>query len=397
MKLASRTHRVGPSPTLGITATAKTMAAQGIEVCNFGAGEPACDTPDFIKAAAIEAIQAGFTKYTPVTGTEELKSAIVDKFQHDQGVAYEKSQIVVSCGAKHTLYNLAQALCDAGDEVIIPTPYWVSYPDIVRLADATPVFLDTDESKGYAIDPQALEQSLSPRTKALILNSPCNPTGAMYNRETLEAIASIALRHKITIISDEIYEKICYDQIPFLSILSVAPELQAQTILVNGVSKAFAMTGWRIGYAAGPQDLMTAMGHIQSQSTSNPTSIAQKAATAGLRGDESFFAELIRDLEPKRALMVKQLNTIPGIHCPNPSGAFYAFPNVKELLGRRHAEGVIATPTDLAAYLLKEARVACIPGEPFGSANHLRLSYTTELPIIQKGLERIGQAISGLR
>lgn len=396
MKLATRTTRIVPSPTLNIAATAKAMVKQGIDVVDFSIGEPSCDTPAFVKAAAQAAIQAGFTKYTPVPGIDELREAIIEKFHRDQGIRYEKAQILVSCGAKHSLYNLAQALFESGDEVIIPVPYWVSYPDQVRLADATPVFLQTDESKGYAIEPAALEACLSPHTKALILNSPCNPTGTVYNRQTLEDIARVALRHHFLIISDEIYEKMHYDGMEHLSIVSVAPEVAPHTILVNGVSKAFAMTGWRIGYAAGPKELITAMSHIQSQSTSNPTSISQKAALAALTGGTSFFAELMGDLEPKRNLMVERLNKIPGIMCPTPIGAFYAFPNVAALFGRRHPKGIISTPSDLATYLLNEANIACVPGEPFGSPAHLRFSYTPTLETIHRGMDRMEIAIRAL-
>jgi len=396
MKLATRTTRIVPSPTLNITATAKAMAAQGLDMIEFAAGEPSCDTPDFVKEAAHNAIREGFTKYTPVPGTDDLRSAIIDKFHQDQGARYEKSQILVSCGAKHTLYNLAQALFEEGDEVIIPSPYWVSYPDQVLLADATPVFLETQESEGYAIDPKALDACITPRTKALILNSPCNPSGAVLTRKTLEAVAEVVLRRNILVISDEIYEQLVYGETPFLSIVSVAPEIAKNAVLVNGVSKSFSMTGWRIGYAAGPKELIAAMTNIQSQSTSNPTSIAQKAATAALRGDGKFFEELRNDLQPKRTLMVDRLNTIPGITCPIPAGAFYAFANISALLGRRTAQGPLSTPADLATHLLHEAHVACIPGEPFGSASHLRFSYTPTLETIARGMDRIETVIASL-
>ncbi len=396
MKLATRTTRIVPSPTLNISATAKAMAAQGLDVADFSAGEPASDTPEVVKAAAKSAITDGFTKYTPASGTDELKQAIIEKFARDQGIQYEKSQILVSCGAKHTLYNVAQALLDPGDEVIIPAPYWVSYPDIVRLADGQPVFLETQEGKGYAIDPKQLEASVTPRTKALILNSPCNPTGALYTRETLEAVADVAKRHGFLVISDEIYEKIVYGETPFLSIVSAVPEIADQTLVVNGVSKAFSMTGWRIGYAGGPKALIAAMATIQSQSTSNPTSISQKAAVAALQKGTPFFTELLADLSPKRRLMVDTLNAIPGIICPTPAGAFYAFPNVSGLLGKRHATGTITTPADLATYLLNEAHIACVPGEPFGSPHHLRLTYTPTLDTIERGLKRFKEAIQAL-
>ena len=396
MKLAARTTRIVPSATLNISATAKSMASQGVDVVNFSAGEPAPDTPEVVKAAAKAAITDGFTKYTPASGIDELKQAIVEKFSRDQGIRYETSQILVSCGAKHTLYNVAQALLDPGDEVIIPAPYWVSYPDIVRLADGQPVILETKESDGYAIDPKQLEAKVTPRTKALILNSPSNPTGTLYTRETLEAVADAAKRHGFLVISDEIYEQLVYGDTPFLSIVSVAPGIADQTLVVNGVSKAFSMTGWRIGYAGGPKTLVSAMSIIQSQSTSNPTSISQKAAVAALRDGTPFFKELLTDLTPKRRLMIDTLNAIPGITCPTPAGAFYAFPNVSGVLGKQHANGTITTPADLATYLLHEAHVACVPGEPFGSPHHLRLTYTPTLDAIERGLNRVEKAIRAL-
>ena len=396
MKLANRTTRIVPSATLNVSATAKSMAAQGVDVVNFSAGEPASDTPEIVKAAAKAAITDGFTKYTPASGIDELKQAIVDKFARDQGVHYEQSQILVSCGAKHTLYNAAQALLDPGDEVIIPAPYWVSYPDIVRLADGHPLILETEERNDYAIDPKELEGKVTPRTKALILNSPSNPTGTLYTRETLEAVADVANRHGFLVISDEIYEELVYGDTPFLSIVSAVPEIIDQTLVVNGVSKAFSMTGWRIGYAGGPKTLIAAMSVIQSQSTSNPTSISQKAAVAALRDGTPFFKELLADLIPKRRLMVDTLNSIPGITCPTPAGAFYAFPNISGLLGKQHANGTITTSADLATYLLHEAHVACVPGDPFGSPHHLRLTYTPTLDAIERGLKRVEQAIRPL-
>ena len=396
MKLADRTMRIVPSPTLKVSATAKTMAAQGIDVIDFSAGEPACDTPDFVKEAAHSAIAAGFTKYTPASGTDELKRAICDKLSRDQGIQYEPSQILVSCGAKHTLYNMAQALLNPGDEVIIPAPYWVSYPDIVRLAEGQPVILETREADGYAIDPQRLEACITPRTKALIINGPSNPTGAVYDRKTLEAVADVAARHDVLVVSDEIYEQLVYEDAACLSIVTALPEMAGRTLVVNGVSKAFAMTGWRIGYAAGPHALIAAMANVQSQSTSNPTSISQKAAVAALRGGTQFFTELRNDLTPKRRLIVDGLNAVPGLTCPTPAGAFYVFPNVSGLFGKRHANGTIASATDLADYLLTDARLACVSGEPFGSVNHLRLTYTPTIDTIQRGLTKLKTAVQNL-
>ena len=397
MKLAARAGRIVPSPTLSITATAKAMLAQGIDVIDFASGEPDFDTPEPVKAAAEAAIRAGFTKYTASSGTDELRQAIADKLAADHGLHYDKSQILVSCGAKHSLYNLAQALLEAGDEVIIPSPFWVSYQDQVLLNDATPVLLQTQEAEGYALHRAALEGCITPRTKAIIINSPCNPTGATYDRKTLEEIADVALRHDLVIISDEIYEKILYDGAQHISIASLGPAIAARTVVVNGVSKAYAMTGWRIGYAAGPKELITAMGNIQSQSTSNPTSIAQKAAVAALRSGDAFPKQMVVEFDRRRRLIVERLNKISGITCRMPAGAFYAFPNVSGLFGRRHAGGTVTSAADLAAYFLKEACVALVPGEPFGSADHIRLSYATSLDAISRGMDRIDQAIGKLR
>nr|MBI3611885.1 pyridoxal phosphate-dependent aminotransferase [Nitrospirota bacterium] len=396
MKLAARAGRIVPSPTLSITATAKAMAAQGLDVIDFASGEPDFDTPEPVKAAAEAAIRAGFTKYTASSGIDELKSAIVDKFQADQGLRYEKSQVLVSCGAKHTLYNLAQALFDVGDEVLIPSPFWVSYRDQVLLNDATPVLVQTSEASGYAVTRALLEAHLTPRSKAIIVNSPSNPTGATYDRATMEDIADIALRRDLVIISDEIYEKILYDGAQHISIAALSPEIAARTVVVNGVSKAYAMTGWRIGYAAGPKPLITAMADIQSQSTSNPTSISQKAAVAALRGGDAFPRHMVVEFDRRRRLMVERLNKMPGVSCRMPAGAFYAFPNVAGLLQRRHGQTPIDTPAALAAYLLKEAQIAVVPGEPFGSDFHIRLSYATGMEAIARGMDRMEAALKKL-
>jgi aspartate aminotransferase len=396
VKLAARAERIVPSPTLSITAMAKAMAAQGLDVIDFSSGEPDFDTPEPVKAAAEAAIRAGFTKYTPSSGIDELRQAIVDKLESDQGLRYEKSQVLVSCGAKHSLYNLAEALLEAGDEIIIPTPYWVSYSDQALLNDATPVLLPTREENGYAINSTELQRVVTPRTKAIIVNSPSNPTGAAYDRKTLEAIAAIAARHGILIISDEIYEKILYDGAAHLSIAALSPEVQAQTVVINGVSKAYAMTGWRIGYAAGPKALITAMANIQSQSTSNPCSISQKAAVAALRLGGSFTETMVVEFDRRRRRMVERLNKMSGVRCLMPRGAFYAFPNVAPVLQRRWKGRPLRTPAEFATYLLQEAKVAVVPGEPFGSQEHIRLSYATSMDAIERGLDRIEAAIAQL-
>ncbi|MCP9464679.1 MAG: pyridoxal phosphate-dependent aminotransferase [Nitrospira sp.] len=396
MKLAARVSRITPSPTLAMTATAKAMAAQGIDVVDFSSGEPDFDTPEPVKAAAEAAIRAGFTKYTPSSGIDELRQVISDKLHDEIGVRYEKSQILVSCGAKHSLYNLAQACLEGGDEVIIPAPYWVSYVDQALLNDATPIPLPTSEENGYTIRVDELERAITTRTKAIVINSPCNPTGATYDRTTLQSIAEIAVRHELLIISDEIYEKIIYDGVPHVSIASLGPEVAARTVVINGVSKAYAMTGWRIGYAAGPKDILTAMANIQSQSTSNPCSIAQKAAVAALKLGESFTRQMVAEFDRRRKVMVERLNRIPGVACRMPTGAFYAFPNISGLLGRRGPDGPITSPQALADYLLKHAHVAVVPGEPFGSHHHIRLSYATSLEAIHRGLDRLVEAVDKL-
>ncbi|MBI5855385.1 MAG: pyridoxal phosphate-dependent aminotransferase [Nitrospirae bacterium] len=396
MKLAARAGRIVPSPTLAITAQAKALAAQGVDVIDFASGEPDFDTPDHAKAAAEAAIRTGFTKYTPSSGTDELRHAIAKKLEADHGLRYDKSQILVSCGAKHSLYNLAEAFYEAGDEIIIPTPYWVSYSDQVLLNDATPVFLPTFEEEGYAIARARLESVITPRSKAIIVNSPCNPTGAMYDRATLEVIADVALRHNLLIVSDEIYEKICYDGITQTSIASLSPEVFARTVVINGVSKAYAMTGWRIGYAAGPKELLTAMANIQSQSTSNATSISQKAAVAAINAGDEFPSRMVKEFDRRRRLMVQRLNQMPGVHCRLPQGAFYAFPNVSGVLHRRGPQGLLTTPADLATYLLTDARIAVIPGEPFGSSAHLRLSYATGYEAVATGMDRMEAALRKL-
>src|SRR5262249_35889384 len=357
MKLAARAGRITPSPTLAMAATAKAMAARGIDVADFSSGEPDFDSPEPVKAAAEAAIRAGFTKYTPSSGIDELRQAIIDKLLVEQGLRYEKSQVLVSCGAKHSLYNLAEALLEAGDELVIPVPYWVSYADQVLLNDATPVFVHTREDEDYAMRAEELERCITPRTKAIIVNSPCNPTGATYDRATLERIAAMAVRYNLLIISDEIYEKVIYDGTRHLSIASLGPEVAARTVVINGVSKAYAMTGWRIGYAAGPKDLLNAMANIQSQSTSNRCSISKKAAVVALREGRAFTETMVREFDRRRHLIVQRLNAMPGIRCRMPTGAFYAFPNVSGLLGRKSPRGTIATPTDVATYLLHESQV----------------------------------------
>ena len=394
--LSLRAQKIKPSPTLAIDSRAKAMKASGVDVVNFGVGEPDFDTPDNIKEAACRAIRDGFTKYTPVGGIDPLKDAVIEKFQSDNGVAYTREQIVVSCGAKHSLYNIAQALYGQGDEVIIPSPYWVSYPDQVLLNDAQPVFVPTYEKDSFMVKPEALKACITSKTKALILNSPSNPTGMLYDRRTLEKIAELAVRHKFYVISDEIYEKLVYDNAVHISIASLDDEIRARTIVVNGLSKSHAMTGWRLGFAAGSADVIKAMTNIQSQSTSNPCSITQKAAVEALKGPQDFIAVMRSEFDKRRTFIVNELNTIPGMHCATPNGAFYAFPNTAKIYGSRFGDRTIASSTDLALYLLEEAKVALVPGDAFGDDNYQRISYATSLEDIRKGTGRIRQAVQNL-
>ncbi|RLB07768.1 MAG: aspartate aminotransferase [Deltaproteobacteria bacterium] len=396
MKLSRRAQEIKPSSTLAITAKAKAMRAQGIDVISFGAGEPDLDTPQHIKDAAIKALQEGFTKYTPVGGIDELKEAIVEKLKRENGLNYQREQILVSCGGKHVLYNLAQAILDEGDEVIIPAPYWVSYPPIVMLAGAKAVTIPTSEEEGFKLSAEALKEAITPKTKAVIINSPSNPTGTAYTRQELEELAEVALRHNIYIISDEIYEKIVYDGFKHVSIASLSEEVKEVTILVNGVSKTYSMTGWRIGYAAGPRELIEAMTRIQSQSTSNPTSFAQKGATAALLGSQEGIPAMVQEYQRRRDLICEMVTSIEGVSCYKPVGAFYVFPNVGAYLGKNFKGNRIENSSQLASYLLDEVRVAVVPGVDFGVEGYLRLSYPISPDVIQEGVRRIKEALTAL-
>jgi aspartate aminotransferase len=396
MRLSRRTEQLKPSATLAITAQAKQMKAQGIDVIGFGAGEPDFDTPAHIVEAAVGALHRGDTRYTPVGGTAELKQAICRAVERDYGQQYGPKEITVSCGAKHTLFNLFLALLDEGDEVIVPAPYWVSYPEQVSVAGGTSVVVPTREEHGFRLPAERLEDAITPRTKAIVLNSPCNPTGAMYGRDELRGLAEVLEGHDILVVSDDIYHKLVYDGLRFTSLLDVAPGLRDRLVIVNGVSKTYAMTGWRIGYAAGPASLIGAMENLQSQSTSNPTSFAQKGAVAAYEGPQECVDEMVRAFQERRDVLVEGLNRIPGVSCAVPQGAFYAFPNVSGVYGRSWAKGVIRGSFDLAGYLLDEARTAVVPGEPFGSDDHIRLSYASSLESIRDGLERMATALERL-
>ncbi|WP_333652190.1 pyridoxal phosphate-dependent aminotransferase [Dissulfurispira sp.] len=394
--LAERVKKIKPSPTLAMDAKAKALKAQGLDIVNFGVGEPDFDTPEHVKEAAIKAIRDGFTKYTPVGGIDELKEAIVRKFKNDNNLEYSKDEVIVSCGAKHSLYNIAQALYGPGDEIIILSPYWVSYPDQVLLNDATPVFVKTYEEDSFMLRPDVLESKITKKTKAIILNSPSNPTGLTYDKKTLQAIAEIALKYNVYIISDEIYEKLVYDGVKHTSIASLGKEIKDKTIVINGLSKSHAMTGWRIGYAAGPKDIIKAMTNIQSQSTSNPTSIAQKAAVAALTGPQDFISVMHAEFDKRRKFLVDGLNSIDGVSCLKPTGAFYAFLNVSRLYGRKTGSRQINSSLDMAMYLLEDANVALVHGEAFGDDSYIRISYATSMENIKKGLDRIKEAVSRL-
>ena len=396
-KLAQRTKLIKPSVTLAIAAKAGKLRAEGVDVVNFSAGEPDFDTPERIKEAAREALRKGMTKYTDVKGIEPLREAIVEKYQSEHGLAYRKEDVIVSCGAKHSVYNVLQAVVDPGDEVLIPAPYWVSYSDMALLAGGVPKLITTSEASGFRITAQQLEIALTPRTRIFFINSPCNPTGATYSREELVAIAAVLEKHDCLILADDIYEKIVYDDFEVHNIVTICPALRERTIIVNGVSKTYAMTGWRIGYALGPSDVVGAAAKIQSQSTSNPTSIAQAAALEAIRGPQAEVAIMVGEFHKRRDAIVEQLNAVDGFRCRKPEGAFYVFPNISQLIGRSGAGKKLQTPCDVADYLLEEAKVAAVPGEDFGSNEHIRFSYATSLEDIEKGCARIREAVAKLR
>jgi aspartate aminotransferase len=394
--LSNRAKSLKPSPTLAINAKAKSMQAQGIHVISFGAGEPDFDTPQNIKKAAKKAIDDGFTKYTPVGGIDELKDAVIKKFQRDSGLTYRRSEVLVSCGGKHSFYNLAQAIFDQGDEVIVPAPFWVSYPPMVALANAKPVIVQTTEKNDFKITSEELKRAITPKTKALIINSPSNPTGSAYSRKELERIAEIVLSKNFFVISDEIYEKIVYDGFEFTSIASLGEEMKKKTIIVHGVAKTYAMTGWRIGYTAGSEEIISAMNNIQSQSTSNPTSISQKASVEALIGPQDEVGKMVAAFGQRRNYIVDRLNKTQGVSCYKPVGAFYVFPNFSPYYGKSYQGKKIENSTHLADYFLDVAKVAVVPGVEFGADPFERLSYATSMEDIEEGLNRIEEALNKL-
>ncbi len=393
--ISQRVKRISPSATLAISSKAKEMRRQGIDVIDFGVGEPDFDTPDHIKDGGIKAIEEGFTKYTPAAGIPELREAICRKLKVDNGLQYTPDQILVSVGAKHSLYNAVQTLCEDGDEVIIPAPYWVTYPEQVKLAGGVPVIVETDPEEGFRLDPDRLAKAVTPRTRLLILNSPQNPSGAVYPAEDLKAIAEIVVENGLYVLSDEVYEKLVYDGEKHTSIAALGEEIKRRTVVINGVSKTYAMTGWRIGYAAAEVEIIKAMAKLQEHLTGNPASIAQKAAVEALEGSQKPVAEMITQFAQRRDYMVERLSSLAGFVCPCPKGAFYAFPNISQWHGKTIQGRRIGDGTDLAAVILEEAHVAVVPGTGFGFPDCIRFSYATSMENIKEGLDRIERLLSG--
>jgi aspartate aminotransferase len=387
---SDRVSHIKPSPTLAVTARANALKAQGVDIISLGAGEPDFDTPKHIKMAAIQAIQKGLTKYTAVEGTLSLRRAIVKKFAQDNGVSYTPSEILVSNGAKQSIFNLIQALVNPGDEVIIPAPYWVSYPDMVLLGEGKPVILPTSIESHFKITAEQLDAAITPKTRLLILNSPSNPTGIAYSAQELKALVAVLQKHpKVWIASDDIYEHIRWSPDPFVNVLSIDPELRSRTVIIHGVSKTYAMTGWRIGYAAGPADLIEMMTNIQSQSTSNPCSISQAAAEAALEGDQRTISIMVDAFKLRHDYIVEALNRIEGISCLPADGTFYVFPNAERIIDKMPG---VADDVALAEYLIQHAKVALVPGSAFGAPGYLRLSFATSMPNLEESIARLTQA-----
>ena len=391
MAVSKRALRVKPSPTLAVTALAARLKAEGKDVIGLGAGEPDFDTPAHISAAGVQAINSGFTRYTNVDGVPELKDAIIAKFQRDNGIKYERNQILVSSGAKQTIFNLCMAVLDPGDEAIIPAPYWVSYPDMAMLADGVPVMPYAGPDQNYKITAQQLSQAITPRSRLLLINSPSNPTGAAYTRAEWRALGDVLLKHpRIVIGTDDMYEKIYWGSEPFTSLLTVVPELYDRTVTINGCSKAYAMTGWRIGYCGGPKEVVSAMTTIQGQSTSNASSISQKAAIAALNGDQSCVANMNRAFKERHDYVVAALNTLPGVSCRPASGAFYAFADVSQAIAKLRLKDDNA----FAEYLINGVGVAVVPGSGFGAPGHMRISFACSREMLEKAIDRIRKALT---
>lgn len=392
MNLSDRVNRIKPSPTLAVTARAAELRAAGRDIIGLGAGEPDFDTPQHIKDAAIEALNKGLTKYTAVDGTPSLKAAIIEKFKQDNGHEYAADQILVSCGGKQSFFNLALALLNEGDEVIIPAPYWVSYPDMVLVADATPVIVEAGMDNGFKLTPAQLEAAITPKTRLLAINSPSNPSGKAYSRAELEALGEVLRKYpNVMIATDDMYEHILWTDEPFVNILMACPDLYDRTIVLNGVSKAYSMTGWRIGYAGGPAWLIKAMKKVQSQSTSNPTSISQHAAEAGIKGDQQCVKDMVTAFKERHDYVVAALNAMPGVECIESDGTFYAFPSFQKVIDRLDG---IEDDLQLGEYLIENAGVALVPGSAFGTPGHMRLSFATSMENLQNAMQRIAETIA---
>ena len=393
MKFSERIQRIQPSMTLAVDAKAKELRANGEDIISFGAGEPDFDTPDKIKQAGIAAIEKNITHYTPVGGIDDLKQAVVDKFQRDNNLIYEKNQILVSCGAKHSLFNIAQVLWEEGDEIIVPAPYWVSYPDMIRYAGAKSVIIDTLSTNEFKITVDQINSAVTPNSKAIIINSPSNPTGSAYNKKELEEIAECALRNKLLIVSDEIYEKVVFDGFKQHSICSIGKEVQNKSILINGVSKSYAMTGWRIGYLGANEEIVKQAAKLQGQSTSNPTSISQMASITALNDTEADIRQMVDEFQKRRDILLSSLLKIPSIECYKPVGSFYTFPDFSAYYGRSFKGKKIEGSIELASFLLEEGKVALVPGIAFGADKNLRLSFAASVNTIKQGVERISKAL----
>ena len=396
LTISHRCQNIAPSVTLQIDARAKEMRAAGLDVIGFGAGEPDFPTPQHICDAAKEALDLGMTRYTPAAGTKELRKAICEKLRRDNDMTYTYGDILVSSGAKHTLFTILQGIIDPGDEVLIPTPCWVSYPEMVRMAGGVPIFIPADESTNFIPTSRDIASRVTRRTKAIIITSPSNPNGSVWEQEQLQFVADLAVSHPFYVISDEIYEKLIYDGRKHLSIAQLGEQIKAQTFLVNGMSKAYAMTGWRIGYVAGPSHEITAMANFQSQATSNANTIAQYAAMKALQGDQSCVDEMVKEFEKRRDLMVERINAIPGISCRKPQGAFYIMMNIRQLLGRTYNGRVLESSMDFAELLLAEKQVAVVPGVAFEAEGYCRLSYAVSADQINRGLDRIEEFVRTL-
>ncbi|MDK2902225.1 MAG: aspartate aminotransferase [Clostridiales bacterium] len=393
MILSRKAQTITESATLAISSKAKKMKSEGIDVVDFGVGEPDFDTPEHIKAAAIDAINKGYTKYTPATGIPQLKQAIADKLQQDNALSYKPSDIVVSNGAKHALFNAFYAILNPGDEVLMPAPCWVSYPELVKLADGVPVMVSADESNAFKTSADVLRKYINGRTKAILINSPNNPTGTVYAEEELKAIADLACEYDLVVVSDEIYEKLIYDDAKHVSIASFNDDIKARTIVINGVSKTYAMTGWRIGYSASNEEIASIIGNVQSQATSNPNSIAQYAALAALQGTQQPVTIMVEEFKKRRDYICQRINSIEGLSCVKPAGAFYVMMNISQYTGQKVNGCDIIGSVDFAQMLLDKAHVAVVPGEPFGDDRFVRLSYATSIEQIEKGLARIEQCL----